>query len=193
MPSEPEDLNDKKSAIYQATLELVSKQGFHGTPMSQIAKKADLSIGTIYHYFPSKEDLINALYIYVKQKIARVTLGQLSENIPVQEGFKQIFRTIIRYSLKNPQELSFGEQCENSPLITRASREAGMKLAKPLQKLFQRARAEKLLKDLPEEVMYAIILGAVISLAKLYQAFPDKLTDKSLNAGLEAIWDAVRK
>jgi len=54
-----EKVQDKKALVLQATLELISEQGFYATPMSQIAKKANVAVGTIYLYFPNKEGLIN--------------------------------------------------------------------------------------------------------------------------------------
>ena len=53
---------DKKSLIMQATLELLSQHGFHGTPISMIAEKAGVGAGAIYRYFQNKEHLINELF-----------------------------------------------------------------------------------------------------------------------------------
>ncbi len=40
-------MSDKRDAILKATLNLVSENGFHGTPMSKIAKEAGVSAGII--------------------------------------------------------------------------------------------------------------------------------------------------
>ena len=47
------DIPDKREAILKSTLELIKDNGFHGTPISLIAKNAGVASGTIYHYFPS--------------------------------------------------------------------------------------------------------------------------------------------
>jgi AcrR family transcriptional regulator len=52
---------DKKTLILETTLDLISENGFHGTPISMIAEKAGIGAGTIYRYFENKEDLINEL------------------------------------------------------------------------------------------------------------------------------------
>ena len=49
--------SDKRTAILEATLNLISERGFHDTPMSLIAKASGASTGIIYHYFASKEEL----------------------------------------------------------------------------------------------------------------------------------------
>ena len=61
-------MTTKRTAILEATLELISEQGFHGTAMSMIADKAGVGAGTIYRYFDSKEDLITQLYLEIKRE-----------------------------------------------------------------------------------------------------------------------------
>ena len=56
------DIADKKEAILKSTLELIKDNGFHGTPISEIARHAGVASGTIYHYFSSKDAIIITLY-----------------------------------------------------------------------------------------------------------------------------------
>jgi len=54
--------SDKRSDIMQAALDLIAEQGFHRTPMAEIAAKAGVAAGTIYRYFESKDVLITELH-----------------------------------------------------------------------------------------------------------------------------------
>lgn len=47
--------------IRTAAAVLFAEAGFHGTGMRHIAEKAGVSIGALYHYFPSKEDVFLAV------------------------------------------------------------------------------------------------------------------------------------
>ncbi|MGQ7870718.1 TetR/AcrR family transcriptional regulator [Sunxiuqinia sp. sy24] len=62
MPRNTEQLEqlrkEKKEHIQQIALELFAENGFHGTSISQITKKANISKGLIYNYFKSKEDIL---------------------------------------------------------------------------------------------------------------------------------------
>ena len=60
MPAKPKSI--KREAILAAMLDVVVEQGFHDAPMSLIAERAGASAGLIYHHFPSKEAIIQALY-----------------------------------------------------------------------------------------------------------------------------------
>ncbi len=188
-----EELPEKKAAALQATLELISEQGFQGTPMSQIAARANIGVGTIYRYFTGKDDLLNALYLDLKARLTQYILQNYSADRPVPASIKQILGNMVHYCIEHPAELSFMEQYENSPLITRATREEAERLAKPIKDLFERAIKQNLLKKLPAEMLASIIYGATIALAKLYLSGTVALDAKSLDGGLDAIWDAIKR
>ena len=50
----------RKDRILDATLALMARGGAHGTSMRAVAGACDLNVATLYHYFPSKRDLLRA-------------------------------------------------------------------------------------------------------------------------------------
>ena len=52
----------RKAQIVQAALEVFVEKGYYAANVSDVAQKAGVSQGTIYHYFPSKDDLFWAAY-----------------------------------------------------------------------------------------------------------------------------------
>ena len=51
-----------KALILNSALDLLQERGYEETTMRAIAKKAGVSLGNAYHYFGSKEHLIQAFY-----------------------------------------------------------------------------------------------------------------------------------
>ncbi|MBQ4342071.1 MAG: TetR/AcrR family transcriptional regulator [Clostridia bacterium] len=47
-------------AILQAASELFAERGVYGASLGDIAKRLDMSKGTLYYYFPTKDELVNA-------------------------------------------------------------------------------------------------------------------------------------
>jgi AcrR family transcriptional regulator len=62
MPRTPEQFEkireEKRSQIMEVALELFSREGYHSTPISKIAREAGISKGLMYNYFDSKEELM---------------------------------------------------------------------------------------------------------------------------------------
>jgi AcrR family transcriptional regulator len=48
--------------VFETALELFRRRGFERSTMRDIARAAGLSLGAAYHYFPSKEALVEAYY-----------------------------------------------------------------------------------------------------------------------------------
>lgn len=49
-----------RDRLIEAAMELFAYQGYTPTGLSEIAKKADAQPGSLYHFFPTKEDLLHA-------------------------------------------------------------------------------------------------------------------------------------
>jgi AcrR family transcriptional regulator len=184
--------SDKKNVLFRATKNLISKNGFHGTPMSQIAKEAGISIGIIYHYFSSKEELLNKLYLEIKKNFAAYVVSRISDNLSDQENLTQTLQNIFSYYTAYWDELSFSEQYENSPLITEETHKQVFNLLEPVIDLFESARQKGILKPLPAGILITLSFGAVVFLAKYSHDEGRSIEEESIQAGLDAVWDLIK-
>lgn len=50
-----------RASILEAALDLFSTQGYRGTSVREIAERADVSTGNVYHHFPDKETIFRTL------------------------------------------------------------------------------------------------------------------------------------
>ncbi|NDK91862.1 cholesterol catabolism transcriptional regulator KstR [Gordonia desulfuricans] len=69
---------DRRRRILDATLSLASKGGYDAVQMRTVAEKADVAVGTLYRYFPSKVHLlVTALARELGRVESRVDRSQL--------------------------------------------------------------------------------------------------------------------
>lgn len=65
MPRTPEENERIRRAtteqILKATMDMFIEKGYHSTSIDDVAKRAEISKGLLYHYFKGKEDLLAAL------------------------------------------------------------------------------------------------------------------------------------
>jgi AcrR family transcriptional regulator len=54
---------DKRRHILDAAIRVFARQGFHSTRVSDIADEAGVAYGLVYHYFDSKEEVLNELFV----------------------------------------------------------------------------------------------------------------------------------
>ncbi len=54
---------DKRRLILDAAVRVFARQGFHTCRVSDIADEAGVAYGLVYHYFPSKETILDTLFL----------------------------------------------------------------------------------------------------------------------------------
>lgn len=69
-----------QNAIITAAIKVYAEKGMHGIRIADVAKKAKVSYGLVYHYFKNKEDVLNAIFT----KSINIFLKAI-ENAAIQE------------------------------------------------------------------------------------------------------------
>lgn len=184
---------EKRNALVKATINLVNNNGFHATPMSKIAKMANVSPATIYLYFDNKQDLVNKVYIEVKAAYTDYAFKNYSNDIPVSTGFEIIWKRIADFKLKEVEEAMFLAQCDNTPIIDEASRQEGLKHLQPLLDLWERGQKEGIIKPLAPYLLYAYSINPLSFLMVMQQRGVFQLNQDHLEDAYQAAWNSIKK
>jgi AcrR family transcriptional regulator len=184
---------EKRNALVKATINLVNNNGFHATPMSKIAKMANVSPATIYLYFDNKQDLVNKVYLEVKAAYTAYVFKNYSIDTPVVEGFEIIWKRIADFKLKEVEEAMFLAQCDNTPMIDEASRQEGLKHLQPLLDLWERAKKEGVIKPLSPYLLYAYTINPLSFLMIMQQRGVFQLDRDHLEEAYQAAWNSIKK
>lgn len=183
---------DKRTLILETTLDLLSEFGFHGTPISLIAQRAGVGAGTIYRYFPNKEELINELFKEIKRKIISAMLNNYREEGTFKERFKHLWKNMVYYYIEHPRDFQFIEQHRYAPYMSNLTREESFMILSPIMMFFIESKRAKAMKDLPLYTIIALLYGPIVSLLKQHIDNNQNLSDDRIEQAAEACWDAVR-
>src|SRR5665647_985588 len=115
-------VKDKRTAIMEAALKLFTERGFHGTSTAQISKEAGVATGTLFNYFPTKEDLINSLYTEVKGQLSQNMGKEIEAQSTFQDKLRKMWSNLIKWGVDNQEEFLFVGQFCSSPYITKYTR-----------------------------------------------------------------------
>ncbi len=86
---------ERRRRIIEGAAEIFARDGYEGASMSQIAAAANVSKGTLYNYFPSKQALFGA---FVRQRCERLVDAVFGEPVPAPEleaDLTRIGRTML--------------------------------------------------------------------------------------------------
>ncbi len=87
--------------ILNAAERLFSENGFFKTSMVEIAEAAEFAIGTVYHFFKSKEDIYISLIEEKMEDFARLIDARLAETASSQDKLGAVIRTKLEYFEQN--------------------------------------------------------------------------------------------
>ncbi|WP_034058832.1 TetR/AcrR family transcriptional regulator [Lacinutrix jangbogonensis] len=183
---------DKRNALVTATIELVNNSGFHATPMSKIAKMANVSPATIYIYFENKQDLVNKTYIEVKAKYTKYAFATYNTTLSVEEGFELIWKRIADYKLKECENAMFLAQCDNTPMIDETSRQEGIKHLQPLLDLWDRGKTEGVIKPMSNYLLYAYSINPLSFLMMSQKRGAFTLDKTHLEDAYQSAWTSIK-
>jgi AcrR family transcriptional regulator len=84
-----------KALILSTALEILHERGYEATTMRAIADKAGVSLGNAYHYFGSKDHLIQAFYHSTHEDHLRVSLPALRKESSMKASLLAVMRLKI--------------------------------------------------------------------------------------------------
>jgi len=96
-PTNRNKSSNRQQQILDATLELVATQGLLKTTISKISKRAKSSPGIVYHYFESKDEIMDTLFINIFSEMMAYVLDDEVLERPVLERYKRLWLRKYHY------------------------------------------------------------------------------------------------
>ncbi|HLB21027.1 MAG TPA: TetR/AcrR family transcriptional regulator [Solirubrobacteraceae bacterium] len=86
---------DKRRLILDAAVRVFARQGFHACRVSDIADEAGVAYGLVYHYFASKDEVLDTLFVERWEVMLQLIRDVDAEPLPVREKLGAIASFII--------------------------------------------------------------------------------------------------
>lgn len=148
---------DRRNRILDATLALASKGGYDAVQMRTVAERADVALGTLYRYFPSK---IHLLVSALAQEFERALDKLDRKPLPGDSPYDRVLYVLGRVT----------KTMQREPMLTEAMTRAFMfadpsaatevnSVARLMERMFARAISDA--EPTPDEIAIARVLGDV--------------------------------
>ena len=92
---------DRKTQILESAARLFSARRFDEVLMDEIAQDAGVAKGTLYSYFPDKEELYFAVVFYGVSKLNERLQDRVDKQIPPEEKLREIIHAIVSFLKQN--------------------------------------------------------------------------------------------
>ncbi|MBS9806843.1 TetR/AcrR family transcriptional regulator [Bacillus toyonensis] len=85
--------------IFLVFLNLTKKKEIENITIEDICKKANISVGTFYHHFSSKEDIYQKLFQQIEENL-NIELKSITQHTTIQKTILTFFQCIAKYTTK---------------------------------------------------------------------------------------------
>lgn len=191
-PLKPVGAGDPRERILDAALELFEEQGFDATAVPEVAKRAGVATGSIYRYFDSKDDLVNALYRTWKQRYYDMVLTEPPTNATARTAFSHYWRGMAAFSRAHPKAARFLDLHHHRGYLAEESlapERDGQAIA---EAFISRGVQSGEVRKIAPVVLIALMTGAMRGLL----AFADKgeltLDDATIRNIEDCLWNGIK-
>lgn len=182
---------DKRNAILAAAIRIFAERGL-GAATSAISSAAGVAEGTLFTYFRTKDELLNALYREIKLEIADAMMSGFPRRKSVRHRLEHVWNQWVEWGAANPMEHGVLKQIEVWGGLTEESKAAGLAPFTEIQTMWESAAAQRIFQDLPEQ----FVVAAMRAMAETTMEFMRQNRKKAelyRSSGFEVLWAGITR
>ena len=185
---------DKRSKILETALQLFVNQGLQQTSMAQLSKESGVAVGTMYHHFKSKDELICALFLDIQNEFGEsIRLSEKEKQHSFKKRFNILWKKSYGYYIANPNKFIFAHTHIYSPLISQEVRDEARKSYAQAIQFIQEAIKAKVFVQTHLVVLMRWYYLSVAALVQIQIADEIKVTNKLVETAIDMAWNAMTR
>lgn len=183
----------KKELICNTARKVIVENGFQDASISKIAKEAGIPVGSVYTYFKSKEELINEIFIGIKQEMGAYIFQDIEGQLSEKEELRVYWTRAVDFGLSQQEKFFFAEQFANSPLIQKANKEQVQQQFYKVFNLLESGINRGLLKPIDLFILHNIIYTNIVGTIKYFAQTEIVIIQNLKNQLFECCWDSIKQ
>jgi AcrR family transcriptional regulator len=184
---------DKRNAILDAATRLFAERGLTAAPTSEISKQAGVAEGTLFTYFKTKDDLINALYREIKLDLGDAMMSDFPRKRNVGTRLRHIWDRYVNWGIANPKQRRVLAQLTVSEVLTKESKDAASAPFGEFHNMIRDAIDQHVFRnDLPVELISRSLVALGEATIDLTVSKPSK-AKQYRDSGFQMFWAGITK
>ena len=182
---------EKRNALLAAAVDAVASSGVAASTL-KIAKDADVAEGTLFRYFPTKDDLLNQLYLDLKSDLMDFLTADYPADASIKAQFQHLWNRFIDWGMSSSVKRKALRQLEVSDKITEVSQDASQAMFHNLQRMVEKGVETGVLRDQPILFLWGVIQGLADLVLETASRDP-AMIDQCKHLGWESLWGAIAR
>jgi AcrR family transcriptional regulator len=183
----------REAALTDALLRIVAERGLDEVSVREVASAAGVSIGTVQHYFPTKDDMLAAAFNEVVQRV-RTRITSVTLGTDVRRNVSAVLRELLPLDDRRAQEarivVAFAARAATSPALADIQQTVLTAINEELTEAFALAAAGRATAEQCTLAAH-VAVAAADGLALHAVSSGGGMTTDQLTAALELLLDAL--
>jgi len=181
----------RRDAVRDALLDIVATRGLDQVSVREVANEAGVSIGTVQHYFSTKDDMLTEAFEEVVRRI-RDRIGSVRLTSDVRRNLGTVLRELLPLDSRRASEvrivLAFAARAATAPRLAAVQRTVLTELRAGVAEGFASAGAGSPARCAQ---LAGVAVAAADGLALHAVSSPDLLSPRRMTASLDVMLDAL--
>ena len=189
------DATPTRDRLLDAAAGVFLQHGYSSASMEQVRQAAGVSNGSLYHHFPTKAELADALYVQTLHDFHGALLAAVRGDVEAEAGVKALVRAYVSWVVKHPDRAALLHKLKREGDVTDAS--AGINAANAeafgaLRAWTEAQCAAGHMRELPFHLWMVLVFSPSMSLTARWVKEARPSVPPKVRAALEhAAWMAV--
>ena len=179
---------DKQKAILDAALRVCAERGLGAAPTSAISKAAGVAEGSLFTYFKTKDDLLNALYLTLRGEFSQ-QLTEFPHGKHARVRLRYIWDKYLDLGTAHPEKLKVLEQLRASGKLFKEHEPPNFALLEVMKATGEVTEGSGL-HDLPPEYLVLMVRAQAEITVEFINAHPDS-AGVCRELGFEMLWKGL--
>lgn len=180
----------KRIAIRNAAIADVIENGLGNATVAKIANQANVSAGTIYVYYPNKEEMLQSIFIEIKSMLHDVMIDAHQSGKSSAESIRLMWFALFYFIFENPNMFAFHEVVSAERILNVQQNGNVSAMAADIHDILQSAINNGTLKSMPLDCIISLLLAPAASLARRMLSSGSKDMEKASQL-FQAIWSGI--
>jgi AcrR family transcriptional regulator len=184
---------DKRELFLSTALRLFVANGVQNTSTAEIAREAGTAAGTLFLYFPTKQDLIHELILKIGREQSQHINMLLEPSLPVRDTFLTIWDGSLHWFIDHMEAYQYIQQVRDTGMIADSVVQESNQFFGYYYEAIQKGWQEGSIKPYPPELIGGMLYQAVVAVMNLIRVQPDPARQAEyIRLGFEIFWDGIR-
>jgi AcrR family transcriptional regulator len=188
------NLNPKKRERYlRSALKLFAANGLQNTSTAAIAAESGTAAGTLFLYFPTKQDLINELVLEIAQQQSSYIISQLTPTLSAKETFHAIWVGSIQWFQANLDAYRYTRQVRDPGLVPESVVQESESYFGYYYAAIQKGLTEQAIKSYPIELIGTFLYQGIVAVMDLSSSNRDPIQGADyIEDGFNIFWEGIK-